>query len=113
MHAGVVVLSTLDGLVWTMPQAIENGASAVNGHQIMPALSAMGGKLNAVWLDFRDDISGHFDPRIKEIYPIRHTMDVRGAQATFQQDGTLSWTTYGILQDTDPLPTVQIGRASC
>ena len=104
-QARVVVMSTLDGVVWTMPQAIENGASAVPGHQIMPALSAVGGTLNAVWLDFRDDVSGHFDKRIKEIYPIRHTMDVRGAQATFQQNGNLSWTTYGILQDTDPAPT--------
>ncbi len=102
----IVVMSTLDGVVWTMPQAIENGASAVFGHQIMPALTAVSGKLNAVWLDFRDDISGHFDPRIKEIYPIRHTMDVRGAQATFQQSGNLNWTTYGILQDADPLATV-------
>ena len=108
----VVVMSTMDGLVWTMPQAIENGASAVYGHQIMPALSAVGGKLNAVWLDFRDDVSGKFDPRIKEIYPIRHTMDVRGAQATFQQNGNLSWTTYGILQDTDPPPSLDAPRIS-
>lgn len=108
----VVVMSTMDGLVWTMPQAIENGASAVYGHQIMPVLAAVGGKLNAVWLDFRDDVSGHFDPRIKEIYPIRHTMDVRGAQATFQQNGNLSWTTYGILQDTDPPPSPNAPRIS-
>jgi len=105
VQARVVVMSTLDGVTWTMPQAIEPGASALPGHQIMPALTAIGGKANVVWLDFRDDVSGHFDARIKEIYPIRHTMDVRGAQATFQQNGTLNWTTYGILQDTDPAPT--------
>jgi uncharacterized protein YjbI with pentapeptide repeats len=98
----VVVTSTMDGSVWTMPQAIENGASMLPGHQIMPAISAASGKLNVVWLDFRDDVSGRFDKFIKEIYPIRHTMDVRGAQATLQQDGSLSWTTYGILQDSRP-----------
>ena len=98
----VVVTSTTDGIVWTMPQAIENGASTLPGHQIMPAMTAVGGKLNVVWLDFRDDVSGRFDKFIKEIYPIRHTMDVRGAQATLQQDGSLSWTTYGILQDSRP-----------
>ena len=104
VQARVVVMSTLDGVTWTMPQAIENGASASPGHQIMPAFTSVAGKANVVWLDFRDDVSGHFDARIKEIYPIRHTMDVRGAQATFQQSGNLNWTTYGILQDIDPLP---------
>src|SRR4029450_5573552 len=92
VQARVVVMSTLDGVTWTLPQAIENGASASPGHQIMPALTALGGKLPVVWLDFRDDISGHFDARIKEIYPIRHTMDVRGAQATFHQSGNLNGT---------------------
>jgi Lectin C-type domain len=101
----VVVMSTLDGIVWTMPQAVENNASILPGHQIMPALTSVGGKLNLVWLDFRDDVSGHFDQFVKEIYPIRHTMDVRGAQATPQQNGALNWTTYGILQDAIPQAT--------
>ena len=49
---------------------------------------------------------GLFDYFIKEIYPFRHTMDVRGAQATLQQSGTLSWTKYGILQDAEPKATL-------
>ena len=35
-QARVVVTSTMDGIIWTMPQAIENGASTLPGHQIMP-----------------------------------------------------------------------------
>ena len=104
-QARVVVSSTLDGIVWTMPQAIENGASAVPGHQIMPAMTSVGGKLNVVWLDFRDDASGVYEQFIKEIYPIRHTMDVRGAQAVLKPDGSLAWTTYGILQEELPAAT--------
>jgi hypothetical protein len=101
----VVVMTTMDGIVWDMPRAIENGASALGGHQIMPAITTVGGKLNVVWLDFRDDASGQFEPFIREIFPIRHTMDVRGAQAPLQQNGSLSWTSYGILQDFEPGPT--------
>jgi len=102
----VVVMNTLDGIVWNGPFAIDNDPAAP-GHQIMPALTAVGGKLNIVWLDFHDDVSGTlgyglFDTFIKEVYPIRHTVDVRGAQATLQQDGTLNWTKYGILQDALP-----------
>ncbi|HEU4937885.1 MAG TPA: pentapeptide repeat-containing protein [Vicinamibacterales bacterium] len=107
VQARVVVMSTMDGLVWTMPQAIENGDSAYPGHQIMPAITSAGGNLNVVWLDFRDDISGHHDQFIKEIYPIRHSMDVRGAQAKLQENGNLSWNSYGILQEMRPAPTVR------
>src|SRR5262249_1814829 len=64
------------------------------------------GNLNVVWLDFRDDISGHYDQFIKEIYPFRHTMDVRGAQAKLQANGNLSWIRYGILQDMRPAASV-------
>jgi len=106
----IVVLTTLDGLTWTAPLAVDNDPTAT-GHQIMPAMSATAGKLNVVWLDFHDDVSategyGLFQPFIKEIYPIRHTMDVRGAQALLQQNGALNWTSYGILQDERPAPTV-------
>jgi len=106
----IVVLTTLDGLTWTAPLAVDNDPTAT-GHQIMPAMSATAGKLNVVWLDFHDDVSategyGLFQPFIKEIYPIRHTMDVRGAQASLQQNGALNWTLYGILQDERPAPTV-------
>ena len=104
-QARVVVMSTMDGIVWDMPKAIENGASAVVGHQIMPAVTSVGGKLNVVWLDFQDDVSGVHEQFIREIYPIRHTMDVRGAQATLLPTGTLAWTSYGILQDMRPEPT--------
>ena len=106
----VVVMNTLDGVLWNGPFAIDNDPNAP-GHQIMPAITSVGGKLNAVWLDFHDDVSGKFgyglfDTFIKEVYPIRHSMDVRGAQAPLQQNGTLNWTKYGILQDAVPQATV-------
>jgi hypothetical protein len=104
-QARVVVMSTTDGVTWTMPQAIENGAAASPGHQIMPAMTAVGGNLNVVWLDFRDDAAGYFQEFIKEIFPRRHTMDVRGAQAHLQPTGVLNWTTYGILQEESPAAT--------
>ena len=105
LQSRVVVMSTLDGVLWNMPVAVENNATDLPGHQIMPAMTAVGGKLNLVWLDFRDDVSGVFEKFVREIYPIRHTMDVRGAQATLRPDGVLAWTTYGILQDMRPAPT--------
>ena len=106
----VVVMHTLDGVVWNGPFAIDNDPNAP-GHQIMPAMTAVGGTLNVVWLDFHDDVSGKFnyglfDRFIKEVYPVRHSMDVRGAQATLQQNGALTWTKYGILQDAVPHATV-------
>jgi hypothetical protein len=101
----VVLLNTLDGVVWNGPEAIENDPSAP-GHQIMPAITTVGGNLNVVWIDFRDDVSGHYDPFIKEIYPIRHTMDVRGAQAPLNPNGTLVWNNYGIMQEALPPSTV-------
>jgi hypothetical protein len=104
-QARVVVMSTTDGVIWNMPQAIENSAVDSPGHQIMPAMTAVGGKLNVVWLDFRDDASRKFEPFIKEIFPIRHTMDVRGAQAVPQSNGALNWTSYGILQHESPVAT--------
>ena len=97
----IVVTSTTDGINWTMPQAVEN-LPQIRGHQIMPAMTAVGGKLNLVWLDFRDDVSEEDHDFIQEIYPIRHTMDVRGAQSPLNTNGALSWTTYGILQTEYP-----------
>ena len=106
----VVVMNTLDGVTWNGPFAIDNDPNA-SGHQIMPAMTAVGGKLNVVWLDFHDDVSGKFgyglfDTFIKEVYPVRHSMDVRGAQAILQPSGALNWTKYGILQDAVPQATV-------
>ena len=106
----VVIMNTLDGITWNGPVAIDNPPNTP-GHQIMPAITSVGGKLNAVWLDFHDDVStkfgfGAFDFFIKEIYPIRHTMDVRGAQATLNATGALAWSKYGIIQAADPLATV-------
>jgi hypothetical protein len=100
----IVVTSTTDGVIWTMPQAVEN-LPASPGHQIQPAITAVGGKLNLVWLDFRDDVSDEYHDFIQEIFPIRHTMDVRGGQSPLNSNGTLQWTTYGILQTESPAAT--------
>jgi hypothetical protein len=108
----VIVTSTIDGVTWTPPSPVEPDPTNV-GHQIMPAITYGGGKLNMVWYDFRDDAAGaaaKTDSYIQEIYPTRHTLDVRGAQATAQQNGGLSWINYGVLQL--PTPSVTAPRVS-
>jgi hypothetical protein len=108
----VVVTSTVDGVTWTPPSAVDADLANI-GHQIMPALTYGGGKLNMIWYDFRDDAAGaaaKSESYVKEIYPTRHTLDVRGAQAAAQQNGALSWINYGVLQL--PTPSVTAPRIS-
>ena len=83
-----------------MPQAIENGHQRCRAIKSCRRVTAIGGKLNVVWLDFRDDVSGQFDALDqRDLSRSATRWTCRGAQATFQQNGNLTWTSYGILQD--------------
>lgn len=70
------------------------------GHQIMPAAALAGGRLNVIWYDLRDDVSGVHNAQINELeaIPLRHTLDVRGAQATLVPGLPPVFATYGVLQ---------------
>jgi len=80
---GRIVLSTSsNGTQWTQPQPIDN-VSDVPGHQIMPALAYAAGKLQIAFYDLREDVSHVFGPFIDDAnQPIRHTIDLRTAQAS-------------------------------
>src|SRR5207253_1936413 len=77
----ILMTSTDGGATWGPPAAIDpyNGP----GHQLMPAMTITAGKVAVVFYDFRDDVSGAFQPYIVDYTGIvkRHTMDVRVAQA--------------------------------
>lgn len=108
--ARVVHTSTVDGASWTMARAIEGGVEAENGHQIMPALTYAGGRLSAIWYDLRDDYSRTFRFYIDESETpgLRHTLDVRGAQAEIGADSPApAFAPYGILQIGQPTQTVE------
>jgi len=85
--ARIVMTTSRDGVNWTPRQAIDNDPS-VRGHQIMPSITAIAGKVTAIWYDFRDDVSKVFQPYIDDSQVKapgapgkRHTVDVRVAQA--------------------------------
>lgn len=87
--ARIVMATSKDGKFWTFPRAVDNFPG--RGHQIMPALSFAGGKLQLVYYDFREDVSGFFEQFVDELSILllppgtpgkrRHTVDVRTAQA--------------------------------
>jgi YVTN family beta-propeller protein len=70
---------------WNPQQPIENTPG--RGHQIMPVLTFLAGKLSVVYYDLREDVSSVFDSYVdeKNIFQHspakRHTLDVRVAQA--------------------------------
>jgi hypothetical protein len=75
----MLMTSGNEGNSWNGPLAIDNHNAP--GHQIMPTLSFAAGRLTAAWYDFRNDESGLFEmDYIREIAPIRHTVDVRAIQ---------------------------------
>ena len=83
-----IVLSTsMTGAAWTAPRPVDNQPPV--GHQVMPALAFAEGKLQLVFYDLREDLSQLFAQFVDEFLilngthqpPIRHTMEVRGAQA--------------------------------
>ena len=83
---------------WSALRQVEPASG--RGHQIMPAAALAGGKLNVIWYDLRDDVSGVYNPQINEseAIPFRHTLDVRGAQATLVAGQPPVFETYGVLQ---------------
>ncbi|HEX2443734.1 MAG TPA: putative Ig domain-containing protein, partial [Vicinamibacterales bacterium] len=88
---GRIVLSTsADGLTWSPWARAEPPPSPgdLPGHQLMPALASAGNRLQLLYYDLREDLSQLFGPFVDEqpiltgqVPPIRHTMEVRAAQA--------------------------------
>ena len=68
--ARIVLSSSTDGLTWSAPTAVDNGAvtddqsdSFTRGHQVMPAITFNQGKLMVVYYDLRlDHTVGYFSP---------------------------------------------------
>jgi uncharacterized repeat protein (TIGR01451 family) len=84
--ARVVIATSTNGTTWTAPRQVD--VNDQPGHQIMPALSFAQGKLQLIYYDLREDYSQLFQRFVDEL-PIlngapprvRHTIDVRAAQA--------------------------------
>ena len=78
----VMVMSSNRGQTFT-PVPFPIDPSPTRGHQMMPSLSFAAGKIQAIWYDAREDVSGVFDKYIddKQATVLLHTIDVRGAQA--------------------------------
>lgn len=100
-QARVIYSSYTEAGGWTLPFAVDG--ETYNGHQIMPALTYAGGKLQVIWYDLRETEAakaslGAYETYIREIWPIRHTLDLRGAEGTIAQNGAVSFHQYGILQ---------------
>lgn len=102
----ILVTSTTNGVSWETPVQIET-PMGLAGHQIMPALAYAGGRLNLIWYDLRYDRSDVFRAFVDETDVllssggpgIRHTLDVRGAQADVTAAAwPLTFNTYGISQ---------------
>ena len=79
----IVVTTSTDGINWTVPMPIDEPEQ--RGHQLMPALEFIRGKLFLLYYDFREDVSGVFDRFVVDL-PVdlttpRHSVDVRVAQA--------------------------------
>ena len=89
-EARVVLSSAAGGVGWSMPQAVADpGQTGIPGHQYMPSLTFAQGKLVLIWYDQRNDEFAPLfgigpwlgdDPSIN-IRPVRHTTDVRSAEA--------------------------------
>ena len=112
LEGRIIVTSTTDGVLWDPPEVIVDGEQP-RGHQFMPAIAYAGGRLNLTWYDLRYDVSNVFrgfadekdvlTSRSSNPEPFRHTLDVRGAQATISipaPPGYSSWpplfSVYGI-----------------
>ena len=85
--ARIVMSTSTTGITWSMPVAVDNVPEP--GHQIMPALAFAQGKLQLVYYALHEDVSQLFGQYVDELpilsgahLPrIRHTIDVRAAQA--------------------------------
>lgn len=84
-----IVVSTAyatEGLRWSQPHPIDN-SSNLPGHQIMPALAYAAGRLQIAYYDLREDRSQIFEPYLDDLdLEVRHTVDVRTAQAFVAPD---------------------------
>ena len=87
--ARIALSTSVDGRTWSLPRAIDNWTG--RGHQIMPAMVFAAGRLQLVYYDLREDLSGFFEEFVDEFNILRlppgtpgkrrHTLDVRTAQA--------------------------------
>ena len=84
-EARIVMSTAQDGAGWTTPTAVVDTLGGnYQGHQFMPSLAFSQGKLALVWYDQRYDEYGlhfGFGSWISDNMPVRHTTDVRCAQA--------------------------------
>jgi hypothetical protein len=111
--ARVVMTTSRDGVTWTDRQPIENNPTP--GHQIMPVVSAIGGKISVVYYDLREDVSKVFKVYIDEndVTTKRHTLDLRVLQAdpadvpAFAPSVRVSEYMMGVLPDQDGPGTVE------
>jgi len=83
-EARIVMATSLGGTSWNTPtEIVDPSDTSFLGHQFMPSLSYAQGKLVLVWYDQRYDEYGVYGTNawISDNMPIRHTTDVRVAQA--------------------------------
>jgi hypothetical protein len=82
-EARIVMSSSSDGVTWsTAEQVISSMEGDPPGHEFMPQLTYAAGKLTLLWYDQRWDVIQEYLPFIEDIYTnVRHTIDVRVAQA--------------------------------
>ncbi len=85
-EARIVMTASKDVIHWSTPEQIisyEEGDPP--GHQFMPQLTYAAGKLTLLWYDQRWDVIQEYLPFIEDTYTnVRHTIDVRVAQAEIQ-----------------------------
>ncbi len=105
LEAHIMISTSHDGLNWSLPKkAITSLDDWTNpyfayapGYEFMPSITFAAGKLIMIWYDQRWDVSAWLhdlvifgDDYIWEDYPIRHTIDVRAAQAEPSLDPVFS-----------------------
>ena len=79
--ARVVMMTSKNGVQWTPKKPIE--VTPRNGHQIMPVVTTVAGKISVVYYDLREDVAGVFGQYVDDANSklSRHTLDVRVLQA--------------------------------
>ena len=139
-EAQIMISTSHDGLNWSAPkEAITSFDDWTNqsfqdapGHQFMPSITFAAGKIILIWYDQRWDLSAwlydlgiFYEWWMEEEHPIRHTIDVRAAQAEPSLDPVFSksiqvsryrWAEIGDLPvqlefNTPNLPLFQTGKA--
>ncbi len=99
--ARIVMATSQGGSGWTAPALVESAQeSSHQGHQFMPYLTFVAGKLMMVWYDQRNSVGANtynFDNWVSDGMPVRQTVDIRAAQ-----------TAPGILPSFEP--SIQVSR---